>query len=266
MFKFPYTDFNKINLGWIMEKITALEPAVDMVEQADAALQQANAVSAEALRVAGEADTAVSTVTAQAADAVNTANHALTVAEQAAAATIPDGTITKAKLVQTLQDQIDANTTNVGNALNAAGAANNTATNAQTTANNAQSTATNALNTANSANTTAADALNIANQALAASGGGAWTLAGNSTGSAVAVPSGARELLFLIYVTGYGSYKASAVLPMNAVGAGGLLLEVPISLALGSITMCGIWVTPSSASPHTTDPVSTACYFQMFYK
>lgn len=249
-----------------MEKIAALEPAVDLVNQADAALQAANEASAEALRVAGEAQDTVDTVTAQAAAAVQTANEAKTIAEQAAAATIPDGTIAKAKLVQALQDQIDANTTNAGNALNAAGAASNTATNAQNTANNAQSTATNALNTANDANTAAADALTIANQALAASGGGAWTLAGNSSGSAVAVPTGARELLFLIYVTGYGSYKASAVLPMNAVGAGGLLLEVPIAIAQGSITMCGIWVTPSSAAPHTTAPVSTTCYFQMFYK
>lgn len=266
MFKFPYTNFNEVNLNWLLVRMKELEPAIDMVSQADAALQAANEASAEALRVAGEAQDAVDTVTGQAAAAVQTANEAKTIAEQAAAATIPDGTITKEKLVPAVQNQIDANTVNANNALTAAGAADNTATNALNAANNAQSTATNALNKSDNAETVAADALDVANQALAASGGGAWTLAGNSTGSAVTVPSGARELLFLIYVTGYGSYKASAVLPMNAVGAGGLLLEVPISIAQGSITMCGIWVTPSAASPHTTAPVSTTCYFQMFYR
>ena len=265
MFKFPYTNFEKINLDWIMQKIKALEPAVDMVAQADAALKLANETSAEALRVAGEADDAVTSVTAQAAAAVQTANEAKTIAEQAAAATIPDGTIAKAKLVTSLQEQIDANTTNAGNALLAAGGASNTATNAQNTANNAQSTATNALNIATDANSTAGDALAIANQALAASGGGAWTLAGNSTGSAITVPSGAKELLFVAYLTGYGSYKGTAILPMNAVGAGGLLVQIPIAIALGSISMCGIWVTPSTAAPHNTDP-TIGCYFQMFYR
>ena len=265
MYKYPWTDFNKINLGWIMEKIAALEPAVDLVNQADAALQAANEASAEALRVAGEAQDTVDTVTNQASAAVQTANEAKTIAEQAAAATIPDGTITKAKLVTTLQDQIDANTTNAGNALLAAGGASNTATNAQNTANNAQSTATNALNTANAANATAGDALAIANQALAATGSGGWTLAGNSTGSAIAVPSGAKELLFVAYLTGYGSYKGTAILPMNAVGAGGLLVQIPISVALGSISMCGIWVTPSTAAPHNTNP-TIGCYFQLFYR
>lgn len=266
MFKFPYTDFNKINLGWIMEKIAALEPAVDMVEQADAALRAANEASAEALRVAGEAEDAVDTVTDQAAAAVQTANEAKTIAEQAAAATIPDGTITKAKLVTTLQDQIDANTTNAGNALLAAGGASNTATNAQNTANNAQSTATNALNIANSANTTAADALNIANQALAASGGGGgWTLAGTSTGSAISVPNGARELLFVAHPNGM-NYYGTAILPLSVVPAGGMLIQITIAIAdAGTQYAYGIYVTPSSASPNPTAP-TLAPHFDLFYK
>ena len=265
IFKFPYTNFEKINLDWIMQKIKALEPAVDMVSQADAALQRANEVSDEALRVAGEADTAVSTVTAQAEAAVNTANHAIDVAEQAAAATIPDGTITKAKLVQTLQEQIDSNTTNVGNALLAAGGASNTATNAQNTANNAQSTATNALNIANAANSTAGDALTIANQALAASGGGSWTLAGTSTGSAVSVPNGARELLFVAHPNGM-VYYGTAILPLSVVPAGGMLIQIPIAIAdAGTQYSYGIYVTPSSASPNPTAP-TLAPHFDLFYK
>lgn len=263
--KFPYTNFEKINLDWIMQKIKALEPAVDMVSQADAALKLANETSAEALRVAGEADDAVTSVTAQAAAAVQTANEAKTIAEQAAAATIPDGTIAKVKLVQTLQDQIDSNTTNVGNALNAAGAANNVAVNAQNTANAAQLAATNAKNTADSAANDATNALAIANQALSQSGAAAWVLAGNSTGSSVTIPTGAREILIIAYVTGYGTYKGTAIVPVNSIPAGGMLIQIPISIAQGTINMYGVYVTGSTAAPHGTDPTS-APYFQLYYR
>lgn len=36
--RFPYTDFNKTNLDWIMRELKKLAPAVGMVEDAAATL------------------------------------------------------------------------------------------------------------------------------------------------------------------------------------------------------------------------------------
>lgn len=45
-FRFPYTTFNQVNLDWIMRTIKKLEPAATMVEEADAALQEAQQTAA----------------------------------------------------------------------------------------------------------------------------------------------------------------------------------------------------------------------------
>ena len=259
MFKFPYSNFNETNLDWIMKTVHSLEPAVDMVEQATAALQQANDTSAEALRVANEADNAVATVTSQAAYAVQTADDAKSIAQQAASATIADGSITESKLGSDVIDRFEADET----------AIQNNASNIQTVdtkAGNAISAAGTAQTMANQASAAAAEALSKAEQALSqATGSGPWILAGNSVGSAVAVPTGAKELLILAYITGYGTYKASTVVPVNAIPAGGCLIQIPIAVSQGSINMCGVWCTPTSTSPHNTAP-TIGCYYQLFYR
>lgn len=37
-FKYPYTNYEKINLDWVLRKIKALEPAIPLVEQSAAIL------------------------------------------------------------------------------------------------------------------------------------------------------------------------------------------------------------------------------------
>lgn len=76
MFKFPYTSFEKINLDWIMKTLNQLKDAIPLV-------QQASTVYNQALEALADAETAVETVTDQAAAAVTTANAANATAAQA---------------------------------------------------------------------------------------------------------------------------------------------------------------------------------------
>lgn len=46
--RFPYSDFNKINLDWIMKQLQKLAPAAELVEQSAAALEQAQATAESA--------------------------------------------------------------------------------------------------------------------------------------------------------------------------------------------------------------------------
>lgn len=84
--RFPYSDFNKVNLDWIMRELKKLAPAVGMVEEAAATLEQAQAAAESAQETADEAAATVETVTAQAAAAVETANEAKSIAQQTAGA------------------------------------------------------------------------------------------------------------------------------------------------------------------------------------
>lgn len=192
IFKFPSTNFNEINLTWIMKTIKALEPAADMVQESQAALEAAQATAAAAQATATAAQAAVDTVTAQAEEALDTAAEALETAQQAASGVIGDGSVTRIKLstevrgeLDGLRDDLDETTTTANNAfsgaavaqqmanqaLNTALAANSSAQAAATTAANAETTANNASSTASSASSTAATALTNANSALAAVAG-----------------------------------------------------------------------------------------------
>ena len=108
--RYPYTDFNKVNLDWIINKLKSM--STEGVEEAAADAQAAAAAAAisaqDALDAAADAHAEVSTVAQQASDAL-------------ALATTADSTATSAN--------------------NTATAANNTATAANNTANTANSTA-----------------------------------------------------------------------------------------------------------------------------
>lgn len=266
MFKYPYTDYNKINLSWIMEKISALEPAVDMVQQADAALQLANETSAEALRVAGEADAAIATVTAQAEEAVSTANDAITIAQQAASATIADGSVTEIKLGADVIARFEADEADIvtadGNATTALSAAND----AYGAASVAQRLANQANSNAADANTTAAEAKSLAEQALAQSGGvGDWILVGTSTGSALNIPSAAKELCFVCWYSDSTSVTSTMHVPCSFLTTIGNHFEVANNTGTSTVFMLGIWITKTTCSPSSLNN-SLAARFKLYYR
>lgn len=266
IFKFPATDFNKINLDWIMSKISALEPAVEMVQQADAALRLANETSAEALRVAGEADAAVSTVTAQAADAVATANDAITIAQQAASATIADGSVTEIKLGSDVIARFEADEANIVIADGKADSAQTTASNALSAAGVAQTLANQANSNAADANTTAAEAKTIAQQALAQAGGaGDWILVGTSTGATLNIPSNAKELCFVCWYSDTPGITSSFHVPYSNLGTSGQQFQVANNCGTSTIFMLGLWVTKTTASPSSLYNCLNA-RFRMYYR
>lgn len=85
-FKFPYTNYENINLDWLLRKVKQLEPAISIIETIDSDFS--------------EMQEDIATANTNASAAVETANEAMELAEQAVATTIPDGSVTLAKLAQ----------------------------------------------------------------------------------------------------------------------------------------------------------------------
>lgn len=274
MFKYPYSNFNETNLDWIMKTVKGLEPALDMVEQADAALRAANEASAEALRVAGEADAAVSTVTAQAAAAVQTANEAKTTAEQAASATIADGSVTEPKLGSDVISRFETDEADIITADRKADAAQSTANNAlgaagvaQRLANQANDNVVAATSTAAEASTTAAEAKQIAEQALAQSGGsvGNWILVGTSTGAALNIPNVAKELCLVCWYSDSIAVTTTIYVPCAALTASGAQFETANNTGTSTVFMLGVWITTATCSPSSLHNCLPA-RFKLYYR
>lgn len=193
-FKYPYTNYEKINLDWVLRKIKALEPAIPLVEQSAAIVEEVHETAQEAAAAAESAQQAVATVTALAESANETAEEAKEIAQQAASATIADGSVSWVKLGVDVQQVIDGNvsrsttaSTNAAIAQQTANAAHeeavaagNTASTAQTTANTAQATANNVSNAIN----TKANKLTYAGQL--------------TSGLNIQVPATAQEVLVVI--------------------------------------------------------------------
>lgn len=93
-FKYPYTNYENINLDWLLRKVKQLEPAISIIETIDSDFSD----------IQEEIDTANTNASA----AVTTANEAKELAEQAVATTIPDGSVTWVKLATAVQNAINA--------------------------------------------------------------------------------------------------------------------------------------------------------------
>jgi len=85
-FKYPYTSFEQINLNWILKKIKELEPAISIVKAIQTDFSEIEETVSDAKETAD--------------NALDTAEEAKALAEQAVATSIPDGSITLAKLAQ----------------------------------------------------------------------------------------------------------------------------------------------------------------------
>ena len=92
-FKFPYTNYENINLDWLLRKVKQLEPAISIIETIDSDFS--------------DMQEDIATANTNASAAVETANEAMELAEQAVATTIPDGSVTLAKLAQDVLDAIN---------------------------------------------------------------------------------------------------------------------------------------------------------------
>lgn len=192
-FKYPYSSYEKINLDWMLRKIKALEPAIPIVEQSAAIVEDVQETAQEAAAAAESAQQAVATVTALAEQANETAEEAKEIATQAASATIADGSVGWSKLGADVKQVIEGNVsrsttaqTTANNAQTAADSAQQTANAAQNTANAARVSANNAQTAANNAQTTANNALNKAQ----------WKYLKTLTasGAMATVPTEAREV------------------------------------------------------------------------
>lgn len=144
---FPGTNFNRINLDWILAELGILKEGQDAVEeaaeQATEAATEATQAAVDASQAAADAVEAINTVTNLAQSAVNTAEQAKSIANNA----------------------------------------NSTASDARSAANSAQGTAQGAQNLANSALSTATGAHSIASQAQTAANN-AQTAAGGAQATA----------------------------------------------------------------------------------
>lgn len=246
-FKYPYSSYEKINLDWVLRKIKALEPAIPLVEQSAAIVEEVQETAQEAASAAASAQQAVVTVTALAEQANETAEEAKDIATQAASATIADGSVGWAKLGTDVQQVIEGNvsrsttaTTNAALAQQTANtaheeavAAGNTASTAQTTANAAQTTANNVSNAIN----TKANKLTYAGQL--------------TSGLNIQVPSTAQEVLVVVV-----DERAS----LRTIATGTVMLDFSASLQL-YINVNGddtYTVVDSATKRITYDPNMTA--------
>lgn len=190
-FKYPYSSYEKINLDWVLRKIKALEPAIPLVEQSAAIVEEVHETAQEAAAAAESAQQAVATVTALAEQARETAEEAKDIATQAASATIADGSVGWVKLGTDVQQVITGNVDRSTAAQTNAAIAQQTATNAQTAANNAAQAAETAQQTASAAQQTANDATT----ALATKAG-KWILAGAlNRGERLTIPNTASAVM-----------------------------------------------------------------------
>lgn len=95
MAKYPYSDYHRLNLNWILRKLGEISPKLsEAVTNAANAIEIANGVDAKATAAEGKANTALNAADA----ALTTAEEAKEIAEQAGTASIPDGGITTVKL------------------------------------------------------------------------------------------------------------------------------------------------------------------------
>lgn len=217
MFQYPSTNFNEINLNWIMETLKELEPAVGMISEAEAALLQANEVAAQAAQTATDANNAVSSVTALATAADTKADTAITIATQAASATIADGSVTIDKLsndVQLIIEDADTNAT----------AANGTANNALAVANSAAQSAGDAQQASTAAQQSANEAITKAEQALEM-GFANWIRYANIGGSGLSLPHEvdtplAKEYLVVFYTSQTANRRQTMTIPYAALALG----------------------------------------------
>jgi uncharacterized phage infection (PIP) family protein YhgE len=194
-FRFPYTNFDNINLDWILEKIQGLdlESVTEAADQAEAAAQTATQAAQTATQAAQQAVTTIETVADQAADAVETANAAA-----AAAGSVES-------IAEAAQNSAAAAQTAAATAQSTAQQAQSTAQQAQTGVAAATQAAQDATQAASNASTAAQQALTTAQQAqLAANNAQAaltWKLAGSSTGTgAVTIPAGATEVMIRVNI------------------------------------------------------------------
>lgn len=196
MFKYPYTDFEKINLDWVLRKIKQLEPAIPLVAESATIVARVEQTANDAAQAAQSAQTAVATVTAVAQEAKDTAEEAKEIAQQAASATIADGSVTWPKLDNAVRTIISDNADRSTSASSAAALAQSAAKAAQTAADTAQSTADKAQSTANAAQTTANNALALASAT--------WQVVGTlfSRDDVLYIPSTAKEVLFEAFNAG----------------------------------------------------------------
>ena len=141
MYNLPYTDFNKVNLDWIMRTLSSIKDSIPMIEGAVTVYQ--------------EAIDLVDTVTADVATALATAEGAQTAAE--GAQTAAEGAQTAAEGAQTAAE----------GAQTAAEGAQTAAEGAQTAATQAALDSGTATLAANNANTSAINAASSAAEAAA---------------------------------------------------------------------------------------------------
>ena len=221
MFKYPSTNFNEVNLNWIMQTIKEMEPAVGMISDAEAALEQANTVAAQAAQSAADANAAVSSVTTLASQADAKADQAIQIATQAASATIADDSVTEPKLSTELRTKINDADSNASMAVTSASNANGIANAAAQTAGAAQLAAASAASAAQTADTKAQTALDQ----IAALDFGNWVRYANIGGSGSSLPHEvdtpvAKEYLIVLYSMSAGNRRQSMVIPYTALELG----------------------------------------------
>ncbi len=137
---FPGTNFNRINLDWILAELGVLKEGqgtvTEAAEQATEAATEATQAAVDASQAAADAVEAINTVTNLAQSAVDTAEQARTIATNA------NSTASDARSAANSAASTAQGAQNLANsALNTASNAHSIASTAQTAANNAQSAA-----------------------------------------------------------------------------------------------------------------------------
>lgn len=216
-YQYPNTNFNEINLNWILETLKEVQPAVGMISEAEAALVRANEVADQASQAATDAENAVSSVTALATAADAKADQAIAIAQQAAAATIADGSVTLEKLSSDVQQTITDAGTNAAAAVVSANNANAIANSAAQSAGDAVQAAANAQQSADTALAKADEALEM--------GFANWTRYANIGGSGLSLPHEvdtpvAKEYLVVFYTSQTANRRQTMTIPYQALALG----------------------------------------------
>ena len=193
MFKFPYTDFNKLNLNWILRKLSELEPAIPMV-------QQASTILGDAIHMNQQTQSMMTGIQ----DALNEAVNRSIAASSLAA---------RANETAHIADQkADSAVTTASGAGANANLAYEAATTALETANNASTLAAGANSNAGLAYQTATEAAATAAAALSKT---TWSYHGTlTTSGALLLPSEWTEIMLVLYLSGSPSVsKQSLIVP-----------------------------------------------------